>query len=84
MKVTNVTVSATIPTGQYANVVPSITVEVDDDVEEAKALAMSHIVGLSQRYAEEGKALPGKASMKLSSDFKCVKSFTGEEIRLIE
>ena len=80
MKVKELTITAVIPSAQYANLQPSITVEVDDDVEEAKALAMSHIVGLSQRYAEEGKALPGKASMKLSSDFKCVKSFTGEEI----
>lgn len=59
MKITNVTVSATIPTGQYANLVPSVTVEVNGDIEEAKALAMSHIVGLSQQYAEKGKELQG-------------------------
>lgn len=59
MRVKEITVTAVIPSAQYANLQPSITVEVDDDVEEAKALAMSHIVGLSQRYAEEGKALKG-------------------------
>jgi len=59
MKIKELTVTAVIPSAQYANVQPSITVQVDDDIEEAKALAMNHIVQLSQTYAEEGKALPG-------------------------
>lgn len=60
MKVKEITIGATISTAQYNNIAPSITVEVNDDIEEAKALAMSHIVGISQQYAEEGKALQGK------------------------
>lgn len=83
MKITNVTVSAVIPTAQYSNIQPSITVEVDNDIEEAKALALSHIVGISQTYAEDGKALQGgsgAAPNTQSSDFKKVTSFTGEEI----
>lgn len=71
MRVKEITVSATIPSAQYANVVPSITVEVDDDVEEAKALAMSHIVGLSQRYAEEGKALKGGKAISTAKRIEC-------------
>lgn len=57
MKIREIQMSAVIPTAQYANITPTITVEVDDDVEEAKALAMSHITAISQQYAEEGKAL---------------------------
>ena len=57
MKIREIQMSAVIPTAQYANITPTITVEVDDDVEEAKALAMSHITAISRQYAEEGKAL---------------------------
>jgi len=59
MKVKQITISATIPTQQYANMIPSITVDVDDDddVEAAKALAISHIASISQRFAEPGKQL---------------------------
>lgn len=77
MKIKDITVSATIPTGQYANLVPSVTVEVDDDVEEAKALAMSHIVGISKQYAEEGKALK---SVGASNSFKQVECLVGGSI----
>lgn len=77
MKVTNVTIGAVIPTAQYSNINPIITVEVDDDIEEAKALAMSHIVGISQQYAEEGKALQGGTT---SSNAKKVECLVGDSI----
>lgn len=77
MKVTNVTIGAVIPTAQYSNINPIITVEVDDDIEEAKALAMSHIVGISQQYAEEGKALQGGT---VSSNAKKVECLVGGSI----
>lgn len=77
MKVKELTITAVIPSAQYANLQPSITVEVDDDVEEAKALAMSHIVGLSQRYAEEGKALKGG---KATSQAKRIECFVGGSV----
>ena len=67
MKVKEVTISAVIPTAQYSNLQPSITVEVDDDVEVAKQLAMSHIIGISQKYAESGKALKGSQWQKLTA-----------------
>lgn len=67
MKVKELTVSAVIPTAQYSNLQPSITVEVDGDVEDAKALAMSHIVGISQQYAESGKALSGSKGKRLEA-----------------
>lgn len=67
MKVKEVTISAVIPTAQYSNLQPSITVEVDDDVEVAKQLAMSHIIGISQKYAESGKALKGSQGQKLTA-----------------
>lgn len=57
MKVKEITIGAVIPTAQYSNLQPSITIEVDDDVEVAKALAMSHIVEISQQFAEPGKEL---------------------------
>lgn len=76
MKVKEVTVSAVISTAQYNNLQPSITVQVDDDIEEAKALAMSHIVGLSQQYAEEGKAL----SSGISANRVKLEAFVGGSI----
>ena len=77
MKVKELTITAVIPNAQYSNLQPSITVEVDDDVEEAKALAMSHIVGISQQYAEEGKALKGG---KATSQAKRIECFVGGSI----
>lgn len=50
------TITAVIPTGQYANIQPSIEVETDT-FEEAYNQAMPHIEKISQTYAEEGKAL---------------------------
>lgn len=74
MKIKELTVTAVISTAQYNNVQPSITIQVDDDIEEAKALAMSHIVQLSQTYAEEGKALPGGsgAAIGTSKRIECL------------
>lgn len=80
MKVQSVTVSAVIPTAQYSNLQPSITVEVDDDIEQAKALAMQHIVGISQKYAEAGKALPSDTKTVPGEDYKKVVSFNHETI----
>lgn len=79
MKITNVTVSAVIPTAQYSNIQPSITVEVDDDIEEAKALALSHIVEISQTYAEEGKALQGGSGAAVGT-FKKIDCLVGGSI----
>ena len=72
MKVKEITVTAVIPSAQYANIQPAITVEVDDDIEEAKALAMSHIVGISQQYAEEGKALQGSSVSGKTKKIECL------------
>lgn len=72
MKIKDITVTAVIPTQTYANIQPSITVEVDDDIEEAKALAMSHIVGISQEYAEEGKALKGGGVAGSTKKVECL------------
>lgn len=77
MKIKEVTVSAVIPTAQYANITPAITVEVDDDIEQAKALAMQHIVGISQKYAEAGKALP---SMKATANAKRIECLVGGSV----
>ena len=81
MKVNQITVSATIPTGQYANLIPSVTVDVETlaEVEKAKALALSHIVQISQTYAEEGKALQG-GSPTVSGTFKKVDCLVGGSI----
>lgn len=55
------TITAVIPTGQYANIQPSIEVETDT-FEEAYNQAMPHIEKISQQYAEEGKALKGNTT----------------------
>ena len=55
------TITATIPTGQYANLQPSIEVEAGS-MEEAEKLVMPHIEDLSAKYGEEGKALRAKGS----------------------
>jgi len=62
-KVKEITIGAVIPTTQYGNLQPSITVEIDDDLEGAKKLALEHIVGISQSYAEDGRALEAKSLM---------------------
>lgn len=60
MKIKELTVTAVIPTAQYANLQPSITVELNegDDYEAAKKTAMEHISKFSTTYAESGKELP--------------------------
>lgn len=77
VRIKDITVSAVIPTAQYANITPAITVEVDDDIEQAKALAMQHIVGISQKYAEAGKALP---SMKATANAKRIECLVGGSV----
>lgn len=57
MKIKELTLAAVIPTAQYANLQPSITVEVDGDYEEAKAEALKHIAQFSAEYAEGDKAI---------------------------
>lgn len=79
MKITQVSVGAVIPTAQYSNINPVITIEVDDDIEEAKALALSHIVDISQTYAEEGKALQG-GSKTVSGTLKKVDCLVGGSV----
>jgi hypothetical protein len=58
VRIKEVTATAVIPTAQYANLQATITVEVGEDVEAAKAEALRHIEQISQQYAEIGKALP--------------------------
>lgn len=58
MKITEISATAVIPTAQYANIQATITVEVGEDVEEAKAEALRHIEQISAQYAEIGKAIP--------------------------
>ena len=64
MKIKELTVTAVIPTAQYANLQPSIVVEVEDneDYEKAKTEAMRHIAQFSKQYAENGKAISGGGS----------------------
>lgn len=69
------TITAVIPTGQYANIQPSIEVEAPT-FEEAYAQAMPHIEEISRRYAEEGKAL----ASNVSGNRKKLKAFVGGEI----
>lgn len=57
MKIKELTVTAVIPTAQYANLQPSITLEVDDDFDDAKKEALRHIAQFSSDYAEDGKAI---------------------------
>jgi len=61
-KVTSITLTATIPTAEYANLQPSITVEVDGDAEGAKKTALEHIVSISQEYAMKGKSLESQVT----------------------
>jgi len=53
------TITAVIPTGQYANIQPSIEVEAET-FEEAKAMALPHIEELSAAYAVEGTAIKAR------------------------
>lgn len=56
-----VTISATIPTGSFANLSPSIEVEAES-FEEAERLVMPHIEALSAKYGEEGKTLVARGT----------------------
>jgi hypothetical protein len=77
MPITQVKVGAVIPTAQYSNLQPEITVEVTDgDVDAAKAEAMQHIVAFSQAYAEPGKALQGA----VSNNRQLVQCYVGGQI----
>lgn len=64
MKIKQLTVTATIPTAQYANLQPSITLEDIEDYDEAKSIAMSHIAQFSSQYAEEGKEISTGTTVK--------------------
>jgi len=79
MKIKELTVSATIPTQQYANMIPSITVELDDNenYEAAQALAVAKIQELSTRFAEPGKSL-------VDSSHAIVKDIFGQKINFDE
>lgn len=69
MKIKELTISATIPTQQYANMIPSITVEVEDNYEAAQALAIAKIQELSTRFAEPGKAIVDGSRVILTDIF---------------
>lgn len=55
------TISATIATAQYSNIVPSIEVEAES-LEEAERIVLPYIESLSARYAEAGKELTARGS----------------------
>lgn len=50
MKVKNYKLSATIPTGEYANIIPTIEIETDN-IEEAHSLAMHHVESLFDKHS---------------------------------
>lgn len=77
MKVKELTVTAVIPTAQYANLQPSVTVEVDGDYEEAKKEAMAHIAQFSQQYAEDGKVISDGSATTIKR--KIMKPFIGQD-----
>lgn len=60
MKVKELRTVAVIPTAQYANLQAEIVVEVDNDIEAAKQRSLEYVTGISQAYAEPGKAIPVK------------------------
>jgi hypothetical protein len=74
MRVKELTLSAVISTSQYNNISPSITIEVGDDVEGAKALGMSHIESLASKYGER----PLQA--KTSENRKLLNAFVGGSV----
>jgi hypothetical protein len=71
MKIKEITISATIPTAQYANMIPSIKIEVDDndDYEAAQAIALTKIQELSTKYAEPGRELTNSSHVVLKDIF---------------
>jgi len=75
-KVKEITVGATIATAQYSNLQPTITIEVGDSLEEAKAVALEYITGLSKQYSEPGREL----SSKVTGKFVRKQAFVGGEI----
>ena len=77
MKVKEFTLTAVIPTAEYANIQPSITIEVDGDIDAAKKLALQHIVSISRAYAEPGKELAPK---KKTLSGQLIKCFVGGQI----
>jgi len=52
MKIKSYKLSATIPTGQYANIQPSIEIE-GGDLKEAEDLAMTHVRELFNKYSDQ-------------------------------
>lgn len=84
MKIKELTLSAVIPTAQYANLQPSVTIEVNDDFDAAKKEALRHISQFSSDYAENGKAIGTgaptvKKLKKMVPDFGDVDLFFDKE-----
>lgn len=67
------TIRATIPTVQYGNLQPEVTVTAPT-YEEAKTIALARIQDIWDAYGEKPLA-------KKSGDFKIIETFTGEKIK---
>lgn len=80
MRVKEFTMTAVIPTAQYSNVQPSITIDVeDDDIEVVKTEARKHIEQISAMYAEGGKALTAKQTATEATG-ELVETLSGEQM----
>lgn len=55
MKITEISVSAVIPTGQYANIQPKIVISEVENVSEASQLGLAWINENFERFSEKGK-----------------------------
>lgn len=68
--------SATIPTGQYANIIPEIEVEAET-FEEARDIALLRIQDISDHYSQ----VPLKRKETSIEAFELVTTFTGEQVK---
>ena len=55
MKITKITVGATIPTGQYQNIQPSIEISDIENIQEASTMGIEWIKEHFERFCEKGK-----------------------------
>jgi len=55
MKITKLTFSATIPTGQYANITPSIEISEIEDIKSAEKAGIDFIKGFYARFSTIGE-----------------------------
>lgn len=60
MKVTKLTLSATIPTGQYANIQPSIEISDITNIDDAQLLGINYIKDFYERFSSIGELKENK------------------------